>query len=219
MATSEAGKRELRFGGRLTSTSMREGLGGLLLIILGVLSLRSINAILLNSIATIIAGVVLISVSGSLSLQLGKELAARSRETLDASQLRSGMNAGALAGLAGVVLGILSILGRSPAVLTAVAVIAFGAAVLFDYVAHAQLRALRMTSAETSDQAARLALPAASSTSTATVLIGVALITLGVLAVTGTNTNVLVAVALLSLGSYLFLESTAIVAYMMSWAT
>jgi hypothetical protein len=100
-----------------------------------------------------------------------------------------------------------------------VAVIAFGAAVLFDYVAHAQLRALRMTSAETPDQAARLALPAASSTSTATVLIGVTLISLGVLAVAGTNTNVLVAVALLSLGSYLFLESTAIVACMMSWAT
>jgi hypothetical protein len=66
------------------------------------------------------------------------------------------------------------------------------------------------------EQSAKLALLAASSTSTAAIFTGVGLITLGVLALAGIAVDVLMAIALLGLGAYILLEDADMAEYFMS---
>lgn len=183
--------------------------GALALVILGILALDKIDPLLLVSIAVIVAGVLLAAGSAGLTQQIATGLAAKAGHHIDASELPAGLNAGVPAGVAGVVLGILAVLGVVPQTLIAVAVIVFGAAVLFDFAARSQARALRMTTGETPELSARLALAAASSTSTAGILTAVGLITLGILALGGIDAPVLTAVAFLALGVYVLLEGLA----------
>jgi hypothetical protein len=76
--------------------------------------------------------------------------------------------------------------------LIAIALIVFGTSVLFDYVASVQVRALRMMTAETPGPSSRIAVSVGSSTNTATMMAGVALISLGILALSGVGGHVLV---------------------------
>jgi hypothetical protein len=186
---------------------------GLALVVLGILALDKIEPMLLVSIAVIVGGVLLVAESACLTQQLASALASKPGHNLKASELASGLSAGVLGGTIGVVLGILAILNVVPETLVAVAVIVFGAAVMFEFAARSQVRALRMTTAETPEQSARLALAAASSTSTAAMFAAVGLITLGILALAGVANGVLVAVALLGLGAYVLLESAAVVGH------
>jgi hypothetical protein len=187
----------------------------LALVVLGILALARVDPLLLVSIAVIVAGVVLVSDSAALTRQIASALAARTSH-INASELPSGLSAGVLGGITGVVLGILAILQVAPQTLIAVAAIVFGAAVLFDFAARSQLRALRMTTGETPEQSARLAMATVSSTSTAAIFTGVGLVTLGILALAGVAGEVLTAVALLGLGAYVLLEDAAMVEHLTS---
>jgi hypothetical protein len=189
----------------------------LALVVLGILALARVDPLLLISIAVIVAGVVLVSDSAALSRQIAGALAAKASYHINAAELSSGLSAGVLGGITGVVLGILAILQVAPQTLIAVAAIVFGAAVLFDFAARSQLRALKMTTGETPEQSARLALATASSTSTAAIFAGVGLVTLGILALAGIASEVLTAVAILGLGAYIVLEDAAMVERLMSF--
>ena len=186
----------------------------LALVILGILALAKIDPLLLISIAVIVAGVMVATDSVGLTQQIATGLAAKAGHHLDASELPAGLGAGVLGGMTGVVLGILAILDVAPPTLIAVAVIVFGAAVLFDFAARSQIRALRMTTSETSEQSARLALAAASSTSTAAIFTGVGLVTLGILALAGVAPEVLMAVAFIGLGAYVLLEEASVAGHL-----
>ncbi|MGH7988231.1 MAG: hypothetical protein ACREQX_18345 [Candidatus Binataceae bacterium] len=213
MATTELGKRELiaRMG---SGMSLVTTAGGVALIVLGILALAEIHPPMLISIATIVAGIALLVEGAGLAAKYASALKGMpGTAMLSAAELGGGLNAGALAGASGIVLGILAILGIVPDVLTAVALIVFGAAVLFDFFAKAQIRVLRMLPPEASageqDAAARVALSAVSALNTAPVLIAVGLITLGIIALAGVVSVELVAIAFLGFGTYLFLDGTA----------
>lgn len=221
MAVTEAGRREL-FAKRMTEefgATIDQTIGGLALIVLGILALARIDPTLLNSIATIVAGVALLVVSAGLGIELSRALAESTGQALNTGEMAPGVNAGVLGGITGIVLGILGVLDIARPELIAIALIVFGASVLFDYVASVQVRALRMMTGETPEHSSRRAVSVASSTNTATMMAGVALITLGILALSGVGDHVLVSVALLGLGGYLFLEGSALVGRMMFWTT
>jgi hypothetical protein len=188
----------------------------LALVVLGILALAKVDPLLLISIAVIVAGVVLVSDSAALTRQMAAALAAKAGYHINSSELPSGLSAGVLGGISGVVLGILAILDVAPHTLIAVAAIVFGAAVLFDFAARSQLRTLKMTTSETSEQSARLAMATVSSTSTAAIFAGVSLVTLGILALAGIAGEVLIAVALLGLGAYVLLEDATMVEHFTS---
>jgi hypothetical protein len=171
------------------------------------------------SVAVIVGGILLVAESACLTQQLVKSLASKPGHNLKASELASGLNAGVLGGIIGVVLGILAILNVVPATLVAIALIVFGAVIMFEFAARSQVRALRMTTAETPEQSARLAVAAASSTGTAAVFAGVGLVTLGILALAGLASTVLVAVGLLGFGAYILLETAAMSGYVADMMT
>jgi hypothetical protein len=205
MAISEAIRfRETGFG-----IPSEEASGGVALVVLGILALAGIQPTLLNSIGVIVAGIALTVEGGMLSARYAKALSKAAPQNVNAAELSGGMSSSLLAGLAGIVLGILAILDIATTPLIAVALIIFGAAVLFDYVARAQIRALRMVGEGTAGESARIAISAASSTNTAGLLIGVGLITLGILVLAHAAPEVLASAALVGLGTYLVLEGAA----------
>src|SRR5260370_16772633 len=128
---------------------------------------------MVNAIATIIAGVVLMIISAGLAVELNRALSESEGHALNMGELEQGLSAGVLGGIAGVVLGILAILDVARLTLIVVALIVFGAAVLFDFIARAQVRSLKMMTADTSDQSARLSASVASSINTANISPGV----------------------------------------------
>ena len=217
MAVTEAGRREL-FVKRMTDEmgiTIDETIGGLALIVLGILALVRIDPPLLNSIATIVAGVALSIVSAGRGVELSRVLSESTGRTVNTAELSSGMNAGMLGGIVGIVLGVLAILNVARSTLIAAALIVFGASVLFDFIASVQVRALRMLNDAAPEQASRLAVPIAWSANSATMLAGIALITFGILTLSDASNEILVSVALLSLGGYLFLEGSTVVGRMM----
>jgi hypothetical protein len=218
MAMSEAERMPMaaEHEGSEMELSMATMPGALALIVLSILALAGIYQLLLVSIAVIVAGVVLAADSAALSSQIAAALAAKAGHHIDAGELPSGLNAGVVGGITGLVLGILAILNVAPHTLVAVAAIVFGAAVLFDFAARSHARALRMTTSETPEQSARLALATVSSTSTAALFTGAGLVTLGILALAGITSGVLVAVALLGLGAYVLLEGASMAGHLMS---
>lgn len=222
MATTETERVTLAGEGEAGGVPLSVGTmaAGLALVVLGILALDKIEPTLLVSISVIVGGVLLVAESAYLTQQLARALASKPGHNLKASELASALNAGVIGGITGMVLGILAILGVVPETLVAIAVIVFGAAVLFEFAARSQVRALRMTTGETPEQSAKLALAAAFSTGTAATFTGVSLITLGILALAGVASGVLVAVALLGLGAEVLLEASGavgLVANLMAW--
>ncbi len=217
MAISEAGREELfgRVATKEMSLTVDETVGGLALIVLGILALAGLYPALLNSIAAVVAGVAVVFMSLALSREFTTALSASGRGFVSTES--GGMGAGTIAGIAGIVLGILSILDVARPTLIAVALIVFGAAVFLDFIMMAQTYALRTASTATSQESARFSMPAAAGSEMAGVLFAVALVVLGILALIGTRSELLIAVAFLSFGGYMFLKGTSMMGHMLWW--
>jgi hypothetical protein len=218
MAISEAGREDLF--GRVATNEMGltvdETAGGLALIALGILALAGMYAGLLTSIAAVVAGVALVFMSVALNREFTEVLATSGREMVS-SEAGGGLGAGAAAGITGIVLGILAILDIARPTLVAVSLIVFGAAVFINFIMSTQTRALRMTASSVPAEPAKLTMTAAAETELTAVLVGVALVVLGIIALTGARSEVLIACAFLSFGGYLFLKATATVGHMFWW--
>ncbi|MBV8771275.1 MAG: hypothetical protein JO166_02925 [Deltaproteobacteria bacterium] len=207
MAMTEADRQEQLL--RIESNyALGETTGGIALIVLTILALAKVDPMLLNAIAVIVAGVALLIEDGVLTGQFGGMIARVPADRAGAGPTADRITAGTLAGVSGVVLGILAILGIASVVLTAAAIIIFGAAVLFDFSARARTAALRTMSGESSEQSVRIAFAAPGINSSA-MLVSLALITLGILALAGLVSSILVTVGLLGFGGYLFLQNAA----------
>jgi hypothetical protein len=217
MAISEAGRDELfsKVATRDMGLTVDETVGGLALVVLSILALAGIYPALLISIAAIVAGVAVVFMSLALSREFTNALSVSGRGVI-ASEA-GGVGAGTIAGIAGIVLGILAILDVARPTLIAVALIVFGAAVFLDFLMAANARALRMTSWTAPAESGRVALTAAAGSEMASVLFAIALVVLGILALTGVQSEILIAVAFLSFGGYMFLKGTETVGHMFWW--
>jgi hypothetical protein len=208
MATTEADKQALM--GLEFNYSLGETSGGIALIVLAILALAKIDPMLLNAIAVIVAGIALLVEDRNIRARQAGLMSYTAAYTPESAAVSGGVSAGTLAGITGIVLGILAILGIAAVVLTAVALIVFGAAVLFDFAAGAQAMVVRPMYREGVEQSVRVMRTAAPAWNSSAMLIAVALITLGILALAGLVSSILVTVGLLGLGAYLFIQNAAI---------
>src|SRR5690349_15166598 len=110
---------------------------------------------LLNEIAVIVAGIALLVEDRNIRARQAGLMSYTGGYTPEAAADSGGVSAGTLAGITGIVLGILAILGIVAVVLTAVALIVFGAAVLFDFAAGAQAMVVRPMYREGVEQSVR----------------------------------------------------------------
>ena len=120
-----------------------------------------------------------------------------------------GVNCHILAGLAGVILGVLALLGIVPATLIAVSIIIFGSAVILGSCLKAKLCCMECCPCPKCAGVRHVAHESATAAAGSQVLVGLAVTILGIVALLGHNPLVLSQVALLVLGSAFLLCGTA----------
>lgn len=201
-----------------------DAIGGIATIVLAVCGLAGINPPLLAAIATIVFGVALLIQGGTMLSEYARIIFPTGVQTASIDQFGgNSLSAVFLVGAGGIVLGVLSLLGINSGVLTPVATIAFGTALVLSsnavwhlyVIKHAAMRAEAQTQMAGSEI---LASEMASGSAGIQALAGLAAIVLGVLALAGAaNDLVLNLVALLALGSTLVLTGSTLSATVLSF--
>jgi len=193
---------------------MGDAIGGIATAVLAIVALTGFARETLAPIATIVFGAALLIQGGAILSEYAHViLPAGTSPVLSERFSGSGLSAVFLVGVTGMVLGVLGLLGIAPAQLTAIAIIAFGSALVLSSNSVSQLYALRavVTKAASAHSARELlAAEIASSSSGIQILAGLAAIVLGILAVAGYNPVVLTLVALLLLGVTAILTGSAL---------
>lgn len=195
----------------IESGSTTEAIGGAAAIVLAILGLIGVLPTVLASIAAIAVGVALIMAGGAIAARFSRVLAgpepARVRR-----EIIGGMGMEALTGLAGLVLGLLALLGVAPLTLLPIASIVLGAALLMASGAMARLEELVHWEAERTAPPQRTTHDAVYVATGSEVLVGVGAIVLGILALSGTNPLTLSLIAMLGIGASVLLSGSALAA-------
>ena len=185
-------------------TSMGEAIGGAGAVVLGILGLIGIKTEMLSSIASIAIGVAFMVGGASVAMQYARSLA-----TVDISRSRHSTRGAVgmemLAGIAGVVLGILALLRIDPLTLLSVGTIVLGAGMLMSGAALSTLESA--SDYEITPRTEEL-VPIPSMVGGSDVLVGLGAIILGILALLGNSPLTLTAVAFLSLGASVLLSGS-----------
>ncbi|MGD9545467.1 MAG: hypothetical protein AB7F41_13250 [Methylocystis sp.] len=185
-----------------------DAIGGIATVIIAIVALSGVNAPLLASIATIVFGAALIVQAGAMLSEYAQIIFPAGSRTVNVEGFGGGSLAVVfLAGAAGIVLGVLSLLGIEPSTLTPIAAIAFGSALVLSSNAVWQLHVLGQESLKSRGQMGdgngeMLASEVAFGSAGIQALSGLAVIVLGILALVGVaNDLTLNLVALLVLGA------------------
>jgi hypothetical protein len=217
ISVSESASRETAaYGGFV------DAFGGVATIVLAVIGLAGVKPEMMVAIATIVFGVALLVEGGAMMSEYAHIMfPSGSRSGAIENFGGVGLSAHFLVGAAGIVLGVLALLGIQSAILTSVALIAFGAAMVLSSNSVWQLHQLKRTMIPVEGQSvsgtAILANEMASEAAGALSLAGLAAIVLGILAVVGMNSIVLTLAALIALGATLILTGSSLSATVVSF--
>ncbi|WGR95580.1 hypothetical protein MTX26_07335 [Bradyrhizobium sp. ISRA443] len=193
-----------------------DAIGGAATVILAIVALAGVGQSMLAAIATIVFGAALLIQGGTMLTEFTKLIAPPSAAgTADEVMAGGGLSSLFVVGAAGIVLGVLALVGIAAQTLTAAAVIAFGGALLLSSnsvwrLYRAKRASYRAGEAGTPSGAEFLAGEMASGSAALQCLSGLAAIVLGILAVTGTNASVLTLVGLLVLGATVLLTGSTL---------
>lgn len=192
--------------------SLAEGLCGVAAIVLAIVGLAHADWLLLAAIATIVAGAALVFEGAASTARSVKFSAGQFTEAETAGVLSVEF----LAGIVGVILGILAVLGIAAGVLVSVAVIVFGAALMLESVAASRFGGMSASTEATGETTRTVMFSGAASG--CQVLIGLAAIILGIIALVsaGTAAATLNLVALLVIGGGVLLTGSAVSSRMLS---
>ncbi|MGA7384533.1 MAG: hypothetical protein WBW81_07540 [Methylocella sp.] len=206
-----------------------DAIGGIATIVLAVLGLAGVRPIMMVSIATVVFGVALLIQVGTMLSEYASTVFPPTANPSSIHQFGgSSLSIVFMVGAAGIVLGILALLGIHAVVLTPIAVIAFGAALALSSNSVWQLYVIKQTASPTASTmtgsestfAGReiLASELASGSAGIQALAGLAAVVLGILGLAGTGIDdmILILVALLALGATLILTGSTLSGTMMS---
>jgi hypothetical protein len=181
-----------------------DALGGIAAIVLAIIGLSGVHPEVLVSIATIVFGAALLIQGGTMLSEFATDMTPEGSSAMGGG----GLSALFLVGVAGIVLGVLALLGVHAAMLTAVSVIAFGGALAISSSAVWQLLTSRAVASrfETRSPVLRvMASEVAAGSAVVQAMGGLAVIVLGILAVSGTFTVALTLIAILVSGASILL--------------
>ncbi len=191
-----------------------DAVGGVATIVLAIIALDDVHQGVLLSIATIIFGTALLIQAGTMLSEYTRMMFPAGAAGMEEFGSGGGVSALFLVGVAGIVLGVLALLGIFPGTLTSVAVIAFGSALVLSSNAVSQLYRMKRGSFDAAAGMAGagefLASEMAAGSAGLQTLAGLAAIVLGILAVAGTYTAVLTLVGLLVLGATVLLTGSTL---------
>jgi hypothetical protein len=190
-------------------------IGGIATAVLAIIGLTGLAPSIALSVATVIFGAALFLEGVAILLEYARIILPAGRIAA-VDQFGGGrLLAIFLGGAAGLVLGLLALLGLHPPILTGIAVIAFGSAVVLSSNSAMNLHRLEAFSQEATTRSTRtagdiLAAATASGSARAQAATGLTAIVLGILAVVGTNPGTLSLISLLLLGIVLALSRIAL---------
>lgn len=207
-AAPERSEREERVTtGMLAGGASTEVLAGAAAVALSIIGLAGGAPVILGAISAIAVGGALILFSGALAArwnQIGHRIRAEREEGVD---VLGGMGTEAMGGAAGVVLGILALVGVAPVPLLSIATICLGGGVLFGGAGQAELDVLSYDADPDRDRWTRRAVRASGG---GMALAGAGAVVLGILGIIGvTPALTLALVATLVLGGGLVLGGSA----------
>lgn len=185
---------------------MAENIGAMAAIALSVIGLAGLLPGDLAAVATIIVGAIFLMEGGTVSAAF-RQLASRKESDLHLRELGGGITAEFFGGLAGIVLGILGLFRSSPEPLLGSALLVFGAATLLGGRTISRLNWLLQPQSHSASEMQSGAMMLAGAGSQ--MLIGLAAVVLGILAIVGMNSITLVLAGLLSLGTAALFTSSA----------
>jgi hypothetical protein len=194
-----------------------DALGGIAAIVLAIIGLSGVKPEMLVSISTIVFGAAVL-IQGGAMLSEFAEIEATPESAVSASG--GSISALFLVGIAGIVLGVLALLGMHAAVLTAVAAIAFGVALLVSSSGVWHLltsRSVAMRFQTHSPMVRVVASEVAGGSAGLQAMAGLSVIVLGLLAVCGIYTVPLTLIALLISGASVLLTGTTLSATMIGF--
>lgn len=195
-----------------------DAIGGIATVVLAIVGLAGVAPPMLVAIAIIVFGAALLVQGGTMLSEYSLALSPRAEPASSQPATRveqfelGGVSALFLVGFAGIVLGVLAVLGIGAAQLTSIAVIAFGAALVISGNAVRQLSAFQTARAQAAPLSGsqRAAGEMAEGSAGVQMLAGLTSAVLGILAVAGTNAVTLTLVALLVLGSSVVLTGSTL---------
>lgn len=193
------------------TASTAEVIGGAAVVVLTILGLANVAPNLMLAVATIAIGVALVFEGGSIAAEYSQLVTRTTENTFQTVEFGSGMTAEMIAGIAGIVLGILALLGLVPLILTASAAIVYGVALILSSGMTLRLNELKFVETkETQPRAQQLAHEAVTAAVGTKILIGLTAGVLGILALVGIAPTVLVFIASLAIGTSLLLSGGAV---------
>jgi hypothetical protein len=193
----------------MTAGSTVEALAGVAAIVLAIVGLAGIAPHYMPAIAAIVVGAALLAQASFVAAE-AREIEAREHlGTTQKVEFEGGISAEALAGGVAIVLGILALLGIGSQVLVSISVIVVGAALILECGAMSRINALDVDNGKHLT-ARRIARRAVAGTEGAQMLVGLAVIVLGILALVGIETGALNLIALLAIGVSILLSGAAL---------
>ncbi len=190
--------------------SVIEAVGGFGALVLAILGLTGICSLQFAAIAVMCIGAALVFEGGAIGTWFSRLLSVTGGGALGAAELGGGMTAEFLGGAAGIVLGLLALLGIAVETLIPTAVIVLGGALLLGSGATVRLNFLQMPSQKQPEHVQGVTRGAVSAAAGFQVLTGIGAICLGILALLGISALVLSLVALLAVGASVAFCGTAI---------
>jgi hypothetical protein len=190
--------------------SLAEALCGVAAIMLAIVSLAGVFPISLGAIAAIVLGAGLVLEGLAIGARFTNLLQGMSGSRIATAELGGGLSAEFLAGAAGIVLGILALVGIAPVTLLWVTSIVFGGALLLEAGATARLNNLIVEHRRAPLMARQLCNAMVTASAGAQVLIRLAAIVLGIVGLAGVYPLTLSMVAFLCAGAAVTLSGGAL---------
>jgi signal transduction histidine kinase len=196
-----------------------EALAGLGAVALTIIALAGAYPAFLAAVASIIIGGALLFEGAAIAARYSR-LVAEPGNIVQQGEVSSGLTAEFVGGAAGVVLGILALVGVHPTMLVPVAALVFGGSLIIGSAANARLSQLLTLASrsEQEEQRNRAARETVSAASGAEFLLGAAAAVLGILAIVGVGSWLsLSLVAFLSVATAVLFTGTAVSGRLMSY--
>jgi hypothetical protein len=193
---------------------LADAIGGIATVVLAIIALAGVQREIMLPIAVIVFGAALLVQGGTMLSEYASIIFPAGAAGPTSEQFGVGsLSTLFLVGVAGIVLGILALIGISPEVLTAIAVIAFGSALMLTSNAVRHLYMLQSSASRSGASRPGTELLAgemASGSAGVQMLAGLASLVLGILAVLGINYEILTLAALIVLGATVILTGSAL---------
>jgi len=192
----------------VTAGSVVEAIGGVGAVVLAILGLAGVAPQAMIGVSIVAVGAALLFASGAMASRYSAFAAKVGGRPVDEAEFGGGVGAEFLTGAAGVVLGVLVLLGIAPITLASVAVIAFGAGMLLS--TGATSAANTLGEAFPYDRRVRMAREAVQGAAGVQALVGIGASILGILALLGIAPFTLLLVSLLGLGGGILISASAV---------